>query len=66
VNLSPFKLFNKLDNVKLSDTNVMVDAYVRFKLRPIGKVVLDCSVKYQNNINVTFLIINLDLELVLG
>jgi len=62
VNLLSFKVFKKLENVKLSDTNLKLEAHGRFKFKPIGKVVLDCSVKNQNNIKVTFLVINLDVQ----
>jgi len=66
VNLLPFKIFKKLDNVKLSNTNVKLEAYGGFKLKPIGKVVLECTVKNQTSIKVTFLIINLDVQPLLG
>jgi len=64
VNLLPFKIFKKLDNVKLSNTNVKLEAYGGFKLKPIGKVVLECTVKNQTSIKVTFLVMTIKITLV--
>lgn len=66
VNLLPFKIFKKLDNVKLNNTNVKLDAYWGFKLKPTGKDVLKCAVKNQTNIKATLLIINIDVQPLLG
>lgn len=66
VNLLLFKLFKELNHVKFLKTNIKLEAYKGFKIKPINKRILACSVKKQKNIKLTFLIVDLDVQLLLG